>query len=494
MYVQELKPAVRQRDVLNPVLTSVAATIVAVALNVGIAAAGCGAGAGAFEVGPLEAPASVAAVTPNAADTAPEIASSKRPQPGDVLIAGGIGSNGQTLGSAQFYSASLGSFVSTPAMGTARAAHSALMFTAQNAVLLVGGFTGKAKPTGSSIVFRFTTQATGRLYHTDKGTFGTFGPIKDKMTSGKSDDDRAFFPAVTLPSSGWGFFPSGLCNGDIRPTAFDYDSGLNMFNFLANPVVTTRVFHTATVLTTGPDAGDVLITGGMVDFGGDTTKTAEIFDPTTGIFAATANPMNDSRAGHTATLLSDGTVLIAGGATGAGGTFTSLNTAEIYDPVAGTFTCVGGTQTGGGCKPSMQAARWQHTATPLSDGTNRVLLAGGFDGAANWALAPFGKGTGDSGSWTPTAGAIADTAEVYDPVAKTFSAVKGMTAARFGHTATLLTTGPDAGDVLIVGGFSGANPGVPLKSTELFTPGTESFTAGPSLKAARAWHTATEIQ
>ena len=489
IYVRELKSAVRQRDVLNPVLASLAATIVAVALNVGIAAAGCGS-AGGLEVGPLEAPASLAGTAPDAASAAPD--TSKLPQPGDVLIAGGIGSNGQTIGSAQFYSASLGSFVSTPAMGTTRAAHSALMFPAQNVVLLVGGFTGKAKPTGSSIVFHFITQATGRIYHTNKGTFGTYGPVKDKMKSGNSDDDRAFFPAVTLPSSGWGFFPSGLCNGDLRPTAFDYDSGLNMFQqFLPNPVVTTRAFHTATVLTTGPDAGQVLITGGMVDFGGDTTKTAEIFDPTTGISTATANPMNDSRAGQTATLLSDGTVLIAGGATGVGGTWTSLNTAEIYDPTKGTFTCIGGTLGGGGCKPSMQAARWQHTATLLGNGN--VLIAGGFDGSASWTLAPFGKGAGDAGTWTPT-GTIENTAEVYDPTGQTFTATGPMTAARFGHTATLLTTGTDAGDVLIVGGFGGSNPGAPLNSTELSDPTGGTFTAGPSLKAARAWHTATQIQ
>jgi hypothetical protein len=483
---------VRQRDLLNPVLASIAALFAAFFLNAGVAAAGCGSGVGGFEVAPSEVSASLAGVTPEAANAAPEIASSKRPQPGDVLIAGGVGSNGQTIGSAQFYSASLGSFVSTPAMGTARAAHAALMFPTQNLVLLVGGFTGKAKPTGSSIVVKFVTQATGRLYHIDRGTFGTFGPVKNKMKSGRSDDDRAFFPAVTLPS-GPGFFPSGLCNGDIRPTAFDFDSGLNMFQFLPGPVVTTRVFHTATVLTNGK----VLITGGMIDFPGDTTNTAEIFDPNAGTFTATTHTMNDSRAGQTATLLADGTVLIAGGATGAGGVFTSLQTAEIYNPATDTFTCAGGTKIAGGCNSSMVAARWQHTATLLADGTGRVLITGGFDGAANWTLAPYGKNNvGDSGSWTPTAGAIEDTAEVYDPVAKTFTAVVNpMTAARFGHTATLLTTGPNIGEVLIVGGFGGANPGAPLKSTELFNPASGgSFTAGPNLKAARAWHTATEIQ
>lgn len=473
----------RQRDALNPILVSVAATIAAVALNVGIAAAGCSSGIAGLEASPQDASASLMAVAPDTASAEPEVASSKLPQPGDVLIAGGVGSNGQTIGSAQFYSASAGTFVSTPAMGSARAGHSALMFPANNVVLLAGGFTGKAKPTGSSIVLKFVTQATGRIYYTNRGTFGTFGAVKNKMRSVDSDDDRAFFPAVALTSS-LGFLPGGLCNGDIRQTAFDYDSGLNTFELLTNKDLTTRAFHTATLLTTGPNAGDVLITGGMVDFAGDTTNSAELFDPSTGTFTATG-PMSASRAGHTATLLSDGTVLIAGGATGSAGTFTSLDTAEIYNPSTGTFTPV---------SAPMIAARWQHTATLLGNGT--VLIAGGFNGSASWTLAPYAKGAGDTGSWTPTTGSIEDTAEVYDPTLNSgaggFASVGSMASARFGHTATLLTTGPNAGDVLIVGGFGGAIPGAPLNSTELFSTG--SFTAGPPLKAARTWHTATAIQ
>jgi len=146
----------------------------------------------------------------------------------------------------------------------------------------------------------------------------------------------------------------------------------------------------------------------------------------------------------------------------------------------------------------MGAARWEHTATLLGDGT--VLIAGGFNGVATWTLAPFGKLAGDTGSWMPTSGVIGNTAEVFDPAANAgaggFTAVPTtMNAARFGHTATLLTTGTNSGDVLIVGGFGGANPGAPLKTVELFSPlSGGSFTATTSLKAARAWHTATAIQ
>ncbi len=477
----------QRKLVANSGFISIAALIGAFALNASIAAAGC---VGGFEVGPVDVQAMPGVAA--SSDAAATVVSSKRPQIGDVLIAGGVGATGQAIGSAQLYSASAGTFVSTPGMGIARAAHQAVMFSAQHEVLVVGGFKGKAKPTVSSIALRFTTQATGKVFHTDKGTFGTFGPVKSKMRSSNSDDDRSFFPAVEL-QTGLGFLPGGLCNGDLRPTAFTFDSSLNTFQLVANPLLARRAFHTATLLNNGR----VLITGGIVDFAGDTTNTAEIFDPILGTFTATGNMIN-SRAGHTATLLASGKVLITGGATGvasssSSGTLTALNTTEIFDPTANSG--VGAFAAG----PTMGAARWEHTATLLGDGST-VLIAGGFNGVASWSLAPFGKLAGDVGSWMPTSGAIGNTAEVFDPTANAGAGgftptATSMNAARFGHTATLLATAPNTGDVLIVGGFGGANPGAPLNTVELYSPlSGGSFTPTTSLKAARAWHTATLIQ
>jgi hypothetical protein len=115
-----------------------------------------------------------------------------------------------------------------------------------------------------------------------------------------------------------------------------------------------RAFHTATLLL----SGQVLITGGR-DFSGPNRPvlaTAEIFDAGTDTFTSVAD-MTMPRLGHTATLLPDGRVLIAGGNT-------SSATAELYDPQARIFTKTG----------DMVAPSSYHTATLLNNG--KVLIAG----------------------------------------------------------------------------------------------------------------------
>jgi hypothetical protein len=112
-----------------------------------------------------------------------------------------------------------------------------------------------------------------------------------------------------------------------------------------------RVFHTATLL------GDskVLVAGGD-NRTGTTYATAELYDPATGIFNLIGNHMTTKRSAHTAARLANGKVLIAGGGNGS-----AFSTAEIFDPAAGTFTPTG----------NMHVGRFFFTATRLSDG--RVL-------------------------------------------------------------------------------------------------------------------------
>ena len=187
-------------------------------------------------------------------------------------------------------------------------------------------------------------------------------------------------------------------------------------------LTTKRVFPTATLLTNGK----VLVAGG----GGDSGQlaTAELYDPAAGTFTATGS-MITFRGGHTATLLPDGRVLITGGSP-------FFASAELYDPSTETFTTTG----------PMIARRILHTATLLN--TGKVLIAGGYDPQTD----PLSVGR---------------SVELYDPLSGIFTATGSMKAARIGHTATLLANGK----VLIDGSrVNGANP-----TAELYDPTTGVF-------------------
>jgi hypothetical protein len=121
---------------------------------------------------------------------------------------------------------------------------------------------------------------------------------------------------------------------------------------------TGRILHTATLLADGR----VLIAGGVIGSYPSITATAELYDPRTGMFTATGE-MTTARRSHTATLLPDGRVLIAGGhglvslaAVCQPSSCGELASAELYDPATGTFARTGdmiaGGNASGGAKPS----------------------------------------------------------------------------------------------------------------------------------------------
>ena len=140
-----------------------------------------------------------------------------------------------------------------------------------------------------------------------------------------------------------------------------YDPASALFA-LTGSMVTGRELHTATMMGNGK----VLVAGGE-DAKGYAVTRAEAYDPALGSFIPTGS-LGIGRYGHTATLLSSGEVLIAGGERiDDDGFDIALSSAEIYNPATGR------------CHPtgSMRTARKHHTATLLRDG--QVLLAGGED-------------------------------------------------------------------------------------------------------------------
>lgn len=247
-------------------------------------------------------------------------------------------------------------------------------------------------------------------------------------------------------------------------------------------MITARGGHTATVL---PDF-KILIAGGKQEHGIILAST-EVYDPTTEKFSAGAK-MLTAREGHIAAPLSDSKILIAGGQTRDG---IALSSSEDYDDETGRFTARG----------NMHARRIRPTATVLRDG--RILVTGGSDGAQPLASAE----TYDvlTGKWTLTGNmasarsghtatllsdgrvlivggtsrghSVLASAEIFDPKSNQFRVAGKLGQARTLHTAALLTSGK----VLIAGGASQFDGSNPLSSSELYDPASRSFTASGSM-------------
>jgi len=254
----------------------------------------------------------------------------------------------------------------------------------------------------------------------------------------------------------------------------------------AAPMLEPRSAHTATLL---PD-GKVLIAGGMRR-NQDFYKSAELYDPATGKFQP-AGEMNERRVGHTAVLLRSGKVFIAGGWIGRGCT----NSAEIYDPATGKFTTLAS---------KMVTGRGDGRATLLATGD--VLITGGADHdspggiaaaelfrAATMTFEPVAPMHFARVSQTATllsdgrvlvAGGRGDKvnsiAEIFDPKTGRFTETGSLVTARYKHTAGLLADGR----VLIAGGSDERDWGGNLNSAEIYDSKTGKFTAASAMNDSR---------
>lgn len=208
-------------------------------------------------------------------------------------------------------------------------------------------------------------------------------------------------------------------------------------------MVSARDGHTATILTNGK----ILAAGGTNN--GVALTSAELYNPAAGTWASTGS-MHTARSHARAILLSSGSVLIIGGCVNDCLSATT-NSAELYNPNTGTFTATG----------SMVQARAEFGVTLLANG--QVIVAGGctaYD--ANGCLSTTTK------------------AEIYDPTSGTWKSTSALRAARHAMTATLLASGK----VLVAGGATSASDA--LNSTEIYDPTAKTWTLGTKMVQARS--------
>ena len=276
---------------------------------------------------------------------------------GKVLLTGGNGIGGP-LAAAELYDPATDTFAATTgSMITARFLHTATLLN-DGTVLITGGL----DPSGCRR--NFVTSA--EIY--DPAT-NSFTLLSNSMTTMRS------FHTATLLGSGKVL----IAGGSGTASAELYDPVTKTFTSAGNMAV-ARAGHAATLLKDGK----VLLSGGADNFEATSSNSAEIYDPGTGNFTAT-NSMTGARSLHSATLLNNGQVLIAGGSGFfyLGGQSDSLSSAELFDPATGSFAATA----------DMTAIRESHTATLLTNG--QVLVVGGSDGTLGYSPTTTVLGTAE---------------------------------------------------------------------------------------------------
>jgi WD40 repeat protein len=254
---------------------------------------------------------------------------------GKVLIAGGL----NALRVAELYDPATGTFSLTDSLKNVHEYHTATLLP-DGKVLIAGG-QDQVGP---------QTHAVAEIYDPVSGTFSVTGSLKEH---------RSAHTATLLPDG------KVLIAGGLQTTTPGnakglkecelYDPAAGSFT-LTQSLISTRYEHSSTLLGTGK----VLVAGGSLS-----TNVCELYDNASHTWTSTGPMTVAGRQYHTATQLSDGRVVLAGGR---GGNLTS--TAEIYDPAANAFNPL----------DSMTTVRTEHCASLLASGS--VLVTGGYNGTA----------------------------------------------------------------------------------------------------------------
>jgi large repetitive protein len=315
---------------------------------------------------------------------------------GRVLVAGGVG-----LNSAEIYDPATASWTPTKPMNSNFAYHTATLLRSGQVLAVCGNRFELYNP-GTE-----TWTATGYL-HNNHNMYGTH--------------------TATLLSNGKVLVVGGT--GGYTPNAEIYDPNLGTWTVTSDTGFYVQPdSHTATLSN-----GQVLVAGGFMFIPGGPAPTflplnfAQLYNAVAATWTKTAS-LKDYRMGHTATLLPNGNVLVAGGTRF--WNYDCLPSAEVYNPAAATWSYTG----------LMYDARKEHTATLLSN--DKVMVAGGYNGSKQLS------GT-----------------EIYDLVSGTWAKAGALNTARAGHTATRLNND----QVLVTGGSNSSNGA--LKSAELYNDTT----------------------
>ncbi len=270
---------------------------------------------------------------------------------------------------------------------------------------------------------------------------------QDSLSANKGSHTATLLQNGTVLFTGGGT-GNGPLNSWASQSSVDLFQPATETNSIMAPIQTARHAHTATLLNTG----EVLIAGGystVSPFLSTIENSVELFDPNTPSWQALPR-MKSGRAEHSATLLSNGDVLVAGGEIVTPQPWeTKLKEAELFHADTQQWTPVA----------PMHHARSAHAATPLLNG--KILVTGGFGETA-----------------------VLMASEIFDPATQQWTEINPMLNPRGAHQATRL---PD-GRVLVTGGYDGL---ADSNKAEIFNPGTGQWQQVGTMNVSRSRHLST---